>query len=120
MVSGRPLTQSNSMTPETSNPFRNGRIFATQVTQAEYQFYGSWRDRKGKPPKDFVMSRSDLMEFDRCPARWVNGFGSESDDTKATRHGTIVDTYLLDQGRADELIAVCPSRYPCEDRKSVV
>jgi hypothetical protein len=57
--------------------------------------------------KDFVMSRSELIEFNKCPSRWVKGF--REDDTDSTDWGTLIDAIVSGQ---TERIAVCPATYP--------
>ena len=57
----------------------------------------------------WVMSRGELAEFSKCPERWKAGV--ESDETKSTEWGSLMDALILQAERADDLIAVCPETY---------
>ena len=56
------------------------------------------------------MSRSSLMEFYRCPKRWLNGY--ESDDSKATEWGCLVDCLFLTPAQFRNRYAIAPDTYP--------
>lgn len=60
--------------------------------------------------RKYVMSRSELMEFHHCPHRWLEGV--ESDDTRATDWGTLIDCLLLQPDTFDSRYAVAPLTYP--------
>lgn len=92
------------------NPFQNGKIIGANTLPADYfkQEY-----HRGHP--QFVMSRGELMKFDECPSRWIKGI--ESDETKSTEWGTLIDTLALQPGEFDKRYAVAPETYPAEPKK---
>ncbi len=69
--------------------------------------------KRGDPA--IVMGRSSLMEFYRCPKRWLNGY--ESEDSKATEWGSLVDCLFLTPGEFKNRYAVSPATYPSEGMK---
>lgn len=84
--------------------FTNAKIIGENISYAEYS--KQTVVARGQP--GYVMSRTDLCEFDRCPVRWRNGYkdgGSES-----TEWGQLMDALVL--GRFSEQVAVCPETYP--------
>lgn len=62
---------------------------------------------RGDPAK--VMSRSSLMEFNRCPLRWINGYREA--DTDATEWGSLIDCLLFTPGQFKFRYAVAPPFY---------
>ena len=64
--------------------------------------------KRGDP--SLIMSRSSLMEFYRCPKRWLNGY--ESDDSKATEWGSLVDCLFLTPAQFKNRYAIAPETYP--------
>lgn len=86
---------------------QNAKIYGKQVNPDDYHSYGAEKDIKGS--KNFIMSRSDLMEFDHCPHRWVSGF--EKKRTDALSYGQMIDCYMLDRDRFDDAFIVRPDTY---------
>jgi hypothetical protein len=86
--------------------FHNAKLIPGPVPTATYlrQEPGVKRGNPG-----YVMSRSDLMEFLRCPARWKAGY--KQDDTDATEWGSLVDCLLTCREAFPELYAVEPAEY---------
>ncbi len=66
---------------------------------------------RGHP--DFVMSRSELVEFFINANKWRVGVRKES--TEAMTWGTLMDCYLTCPDRFDDLFAVKPDTYPAAD-----
>jgi len=64
--------------------------------------------QRGEP--EYSMGRSSLMEFARCPARWRNGY--ESEDSKATEWGSLVDCLFLTPAAFKNRYAIAPETYP--------
>lgn len=64
--------------------------------------------------KDYVMSRSDLMEFFHCPNRWRKGYKNLPSDAKD--YGSLLDCYLLDKNRFDSKYSVAPDEYYNENK----
>lgn len=91
--------------PEIQNPFTNSRVVAVQFDPEAYH-----KNEVPRGHSKFVMSRSELMEFATCPARWMSGY--KDDDTKSTEWGTIMDVMFLDANRVSERLAVAPETYP--------
>ena len=57
------------------------------------------------------MSRSELVEFAACPAKWILG-PQEDDSTPATDWGSMIDCLLTSPDKFDALFAVAPETYP--------
>ena len=61
--------------------------------------------------KNYSMSRSELVEFASCPAKWI--LGPQSDDsTPSTNWGSMIDCLLTSPDKFDALFAVAPETYP--------
>lgn len=85
----------------------DARIVGAGVDQLDYI---KPEGTKGQP--DFVMSRSSLSDFARCPHKWRYG-PSEDESTDNLRWGSLIDCVLT--GNADEFQArfiVHPETYP--------
>lgn len=95
------------MNIELQNPFTNAKITGVSVPGSEYMKQPCAR---GVP--DYVMSRSDLVEFDRCPSRWRAGY--KEDDTDQTRWGSLIDCMVLTPERFSLDYAVAPETYKNE------
>lgn len=92
---------------EIQNPFKNGKLVEVNYDQREYIKQSVQR---GHP--DYVMSRSDLVEFDRCPSRWRRGYRENEEGTDATEWGSLIDCMLFDRDRFRERFSVKPETYP--------
>lgn len=57
----------------------------------------------------YVMSRSDLCEFDICPARWRNGY--REDGSESTEWGDLIDCMVLSPDEYVRRYAVKPEHY---------
>jgi PDDEXK-like uncharacterized protein DUF3799 len=86
--------------------FTNAKVVGDGICHAEYSKQSAKRGEIG-----YVMSRSDLCEFDRCPSRWIAGY--EDDGSRATRWGQLMDCMVLAQTRFEKQYAVAPATY-CE------
>lgn len=91
-------------TPTTKNPIINAKVIGC----VERDAYVKSQYPRGH--REFAMSRGELMEFNRCPHRWLMGI--ESEETKSTKWGSLIDCMLLTPSRFDLLIAVTPAEYP--------
>lgn len=101
-------------------PFKDCRIVGHGISAKRYLAAAVREDgshtRRGDA--DFVMSRGELMEFARCPSRWLAGYREDGNDS--TDWGTLIDVAFLSND-FDKLYAVSPKTYftrPSEDRKS--
>src|SRR6266576_555321 len=95
---------------ESKTHLTGGKIVGQNVS---HEAYSAQTAQRGE--KDCVMSRGELMEFDRCPHRWLAGI--ESDETKQTEWGQLIDWLVLGDGEAVEKYAIAPEMYPCEPTK---
>lgn len=59
--------------------------------------------------RDYVMTRGELMKFNSCPERWIEGEQEESTD--ATVFGNGVETVALSPKHFFERIAIPPTHY---------
>jgi hypothetical protein len=86
----------------------NCKIVGDHVTYAEYstQADGVKRGQAG-----WIMSRSELMAFAECPAKWVLEPPSDDDDTKSTIFGRLIETLAMCPENFDALFAVSPKTY---------
>lgn len=87
------------------NPLSNAKIIGGNVP---YSVYHAQEAKRGD--KNFIMSRGELCEFDRCPARWLAGY--ESDETKSTEWGDLLDCLVLSPEAFEGRFAVTPETYP--------
>lgn len=92
---------------EFTNPFKNAKLIGENVPNADYRKQDGMR---GDP--NYAMSRSDLVEFNRCPHRWRAGY--ERKDTDATDWGSIMDVLFLQPNRFNDEYAVAPATYTNE------
>jgi exodeoxyribonuclease VIII len=86
--------------------FVNAKIIGTGITPEQYL---KQEVERGHP--DYVLSRSDLVEIARCPARWRGGY-QPGKETDATARGSLWDCLLLDAGAVDKRYAIIPQTYP--------
>jgi len=66
--------------------------------------------------KDFVMSRSQLVSFADCPAKWKDG-GEVRVETKAMTFGSVLDCLVTSPESFKERFAVTPETYPATPTK---
>lgn len=90
--------------------FSKCKIVKVGATHAEYH-----EQKAKRGDKDFVMSRSELVEFDLNPKRWVDGFGldpeDEEKDTPALDWGSLVDCLMMGKDEFNSRFAVSPATY---------
>jgi len=99
--------------PEIRNPFTGGKLVGTSIDSRAYHRQASEEIVRGHP--QFVMSRSELMLFDSCPARWIAGY--EPKETDATEWGTLMDCVVTDKERFEQKFALQPET--CKATKSM-
>lgn len=90
--------------PPTKNRLTGGQVVGT-ITQAEYL-----RQDFSRGHPNFVMSRSELIDFNRCPAKWLKGV--QEDETTSTIFGSLVDCLVLTPDEFEKRYAVAPLTYP--------
>ena len=75
----------------------------------DYGTYSAQTVERGD--KAYIMSRSELVEFFECPAKWI--LGPQPDDgTPSTNFGSLVDCLVTSVEKFDSLFAVAPATYP--------
>lgn len=65
-----------------------------------------------------IMSRGELVQFAKCPARWRLGYHEE--ETKQTEWGSLMDCLVTQPGQFDKLYAVAPETYPAKQTKAEI
>lgn len=86
------------------NPLTNAKVVGAGIDPNAYH-----RQEVPRGDKSYVMSRGDLMEFARCPRRWLKGY--QSDGSTSTEHGTLIDGMVLDAAKFVERFKVTPETY---------
>lgn len=92
---------------EVKNPFVGGKIISENTDPSVYHDTGGKRG-----DRDFVMSRSELMLFDHCPARWLAGYKHKATDEMDW--GSLLDALVLNSKRFWDDWAVTPAVYKNE------
>lgn len=87
--------------------FTDVEIAGENISPNEYQDRSTPR---GDP--DFVMSRSELMDFADNPHKWIEGAHDEG--TESTEWGDLMDVLLLIPTQFPSLYAVMPEKYPAK------
>ena len=95
----------NALVGELKNPFVGGKVIGANI---RYDDYARQTAQRGQ--SDYILGRGDLMEFDRCPHRWLVGY--ESEDTKFTEWGEMIDCLALTPQFWKTDFAVTPETYP--------
>lgn len=90
---------------EIKNPIVKASVVGEGVTRATY-----CRQDAERGDREYIMSRGDLVEFNTNPARWL--LGVDTDETKATEYGTLLDCLVLTPKRFQDEFSVCPETYP--------
>ena len=92
------------------NPFTNAKIIGVGVPAEVYLASAAKRGHK-----DYAMSRSALMEFAKCPKRWVNGY--REDATTEKDWGSLLDCLVLEPAKFAERFATTPDTYGPDNKK---
>jgi PDDEXK-like domain of unknown function (DUF3799) len=90
---------------------RRGRrvITSAKLVAVDYDDVKYHAESGKRGTKKYVMSRSGLCEFAKCPARWRDGY--ERKDSDATDYGSLIDCLFLTPKRFDDRFAVKPNTY---------
>lgn len=86
---------------------QNAKITSIMTNPESYHLYNP--DNGPRGDKEYVMSRSDLMEFWHCPHRWIQGYHKKA--IEATDYGSLIDCYVLDNKSFGSKYAVAPREY---------
>lgn len=102
--------------PELKNPFTDAMIAGYGVSSEEYMK----NERRGS--REFVMSRTALCDFVRCPSKWIRG--ARDGETSSTEWGSLIDCLILTPDQFRDQFAVAPAMYSvdamqCPSCKSV-
>lgn len=76
----------------------------------QYDFYSRQPEHVFRGNPAFRMSRSQLVDFAECPAKWLAG-GEDDGGTAATTWGSLIDCLALTPDKFDDLYAVAPQTY---------
>lgn len=87
--------------------FKNAVIIGQHIPLSAYLGQVHKRGDAG-----YVMSQSDLMNFSRCPHRWLAGYIGPTSEAK--EWGTLVDTLLLSPSEFGKTFALIPTTYEGE------
>lgn len=93
--------------------FKNTKVVGFNIPQEVYRR----RDEKiarGNP--EYVMSRGELVDFAKNPARWILG-GGEDEETTATAFGSLMDCLILTPSELDKNFAMQPAKYKAKGMK---
>ena len=83
---------------------KKAKIISVDTDPVSYHY-----NSEPRGSKDYVLSRSDLMEFYHCPQRWIKGYREK--ETNAKKYGSIIDCYILDRYRFSDKYAAAPKGY---------
>jgi len=97
----------NPFAGELPNPFTNGKIVGENIKPETYHQENCAR---GQP--ELVMGRGNLMDFFRCPHRWLKGWKNKPSEAKVW--GDIMDCKVLSPQQFRDRFAVKPAKYPAE------
>lgn len=98
-----------------SNVFTNAVVIGSDRDPEKYHqqdacaMHNGIATRYKRGNLNYRMSRSDLMEFARCPHRWVCGYSRK--DSGATDWGSLMDRLLLDEEGFGKVV-LPPAEYP--------
>jgi hypothetical protein len=87
--------------------FINCKVIADNVS---YEDYSRQPDgvRRGHP--NYIISRSELIDFSLCPGKWLASEAGD-DSTAATNYGSLLDCLLTSPERFRELFVMQPETY---------
>ena len=86
--------------------FHDCKIVKADCTYGEYH-----RQDAKRGAKDYSMSRSEIVEFVACPAKWI--LGPQADDsTPATEWGSLIDALIQPPDTFEKLFSIAPETYP--------
>lgn len=96
-------------TPTLKNPITNAKVIGSVERDAYI------RSQFPRGHREFSMSRGELIEFNRCPHRWLMGI--ESEETKSTEWGSLIDCLFLTPERLLAQFAITPAEYPATPKR---
>lgn len=90
---------------------KNCKIIGEDISYADYS---RQPDGVKRGDKGFIMSRSELVTFVLCPAKYIEGGEVEDEDNKATTWGKLAECLAMSPADFDAKFAVEPKMYPCK------
>lgn len=94
----------SDLSASTANPFKSAKVVGSVTAPSQYFDQTAKRGEPG-----YIISRSDLVEFAKCPRRWLLGFSVE--ETESMAWGSLIDCLLLTPERFKTDYVVKPSTY---------
>lgn len=91
------------------NPFIPSTKYPPICYDADPVVYHALGKSAGRGKPDFVMSRSELVRFNRNPWKWVRG--AETEETNEMEWGSLIDCLALTPERFDDVYEVVPETY---------
>lgn len=91
---------------------KNAKIHGVGIDPEEYHNYVPIHGDENsvtRGKEQYIMSRSDLMEFNHCPHRWAMGYKQEK--TSALSYGQMLDSFVLDNARFNDNFIIQPETY---------
>lgn len=76
-----------------------------------YEDYSRQPDGVKRGDAGYIMSRSELVSFALCPAKWIAGADIDDDDTKATEWGKMVECLAMSPEDFNAKFAISPKMY---------
>lgn len=98
---------------ETPNPFTNCKVESVESSPDAYT--ANFFERGDK---NFPVSRSMLMAFVSCPAKWRAGWTPK--DTDSTEWGSLIDCMVLTPGEFEKRFVLQPATYPATRTSTAV
>ena len=90
--------------PPIPNPLTSARVIQIDVP---FDVYSAQKVPRGHPA--YVMGRSDLSDFDRCPHKWKSGVVEP--DTRQTEWGSLFEQLVMYPENWADKYAICPETY---------
>ena len=91
------------------SPLVNGKLVAKNY---DSRLYIRQADGIKRGDPSYVMSRSSLVAFLKCPSKWIRIGETKDEHTDATEWGTLIDCLLFERERFSERFAIHPDTYP--------
>lgn len=88
------------------NPIKEARDCGDGIS---FEEYATQPNNTKRGDLEYEMTGGALMEFDRCPHRWISGYFD--DGSKATEWGALIDCLLLDNANVHRRFVEVPDTY---------
>lgn len=98
---------------ETANPFTECKVRGTVSNPVGYHV-----ELHDRGTVVYPVSRSMLMQFASCPAKWIAGWAPK--DTDATDWGSLIDCMVLTPDQLGNRFAIQPKTYPATKTSTAV